>query len=389
MCRGTAEGKRRCPCDTSEKRRLRRKNQQAVQSITLDAQAPHRPSQALTVEYTVTPEHIHGQIEKVEALKAKASRPVPGGKQKILSQIEEETTRTGALFNKFLEQETGRSDQDIRDSWNSRKDHLAQQLKTADEEESLYLREQLKEMSTDQGQETRRIAKQRGEETLKHLQQFRSCGEGSFLTEETDSHVSHSHASVSRFFPSDWIDQARKNGTQLDFKLVQGAGGKYVDTIPGEKSTIEISADYAYGSQIEGEPYLQEYAQDNLNSLLLHETTHHMEYLAKQDDKNSLAQVQKTFLERRTTHDGVKEQPLSPDQLEQKLSSGMTVYADSFSNVYAGRTYAGNHSYEVLTVGAESVFTGKQGGLLGIGNCAPDPDHKNFVLGVWLTHRRT
>lgn len=390
MCRGTGEGKRRCPCDTSEKRRLRRKNSQAAQSVSVEALSPQRPAQAPLIEHTVSPEDIHQQVSRVQSLQDKASRPTPGGNKRIMEQLETETTYTGALFNKFLEQETGRSDKGIQDSWEQENRSLEESLSQADtEEEKQALRSRLKERSTDQGAETRATARERGNETLQVLQQFRSYGEGEFPLTDKESFTSQAHASVSRFLPSDWIQKAQDNGTQVELSLREGTGGKYMDTKPGEVSTIEIGSDYAYGAQLDSEPYLQSYARDNLDGLLIHETTHHMEYLAHKDDKNSLAQLQGAFLSRRTTHNGKREDPVSHDKLGYTTAKDMTVYADGFSNVYTGRVYPGGKSYEVLTTGAESVFTGKQGGLLGIGNCAPDPDHKNFVLGVWLTHRRT
>lgn len=383
MCRGIDHGNRRCPADTSEKRRLRRRNQQALQSIAIPTKIQHKPAEGLRIDREVSPADIEDQISKVEELKAKASRPMPGGKQKIWEQIETETIRTGALFQKFVEQETGQSDENIREAWEQRRRTLEQRLSTLPDHEREETSRELREMMTPQGAETRRIAKKRGEETLRILQRFRPMG-GTFSYED-DSHVAHSHRAVSRFFPSDWIEQSEENGTRLELSTIAGSGGRYQNH--GDYSSIQVGADYVAGSQLEGEPYLQEYSQDNLNSLLLHETTHHMEFLSRKDDKSSLGNLQKTFLERRTTHDGKREEPLTPDKLGE-LAPDAIVYADNFSDAYAGRVYEGNSSYEILTVGAESVFTGKQGGLMGIGNCAPDPDHKSFVLGVWLTHRR-
>lgn len=54
---------------------------------------------------------------------------------------------------------------------------------------------------------------------------------------------------------------------------------------------------------------------------------------------------------------------------------------DHFANRYMGRVYD-HDATEVLTMGMESVFTGTEGGLIGIGGKPADPDMRNFILGT-------
>lgn len=54
---------------------------------------------------------------------------------------------------------------------------------------------------------------------------------------------------------------------------------------------------------------------------------------------------------------------------------------DHFANRYMGRIYD-HDATEVLTMGMESVFTGTEGGLIGIGGKPEDPDMRNFILGT-------
>lgn len=79
---------------------------------------------------------------------------------------------------------------------------------------------------------------------------------------------------------------------------------------------------------------------------------------------------------------------------------GETGHPDGFVIPYAGRIYPLEEesifavpsppgedgvSYEILSVGAEGVFAGQFGGLVGQNGWKPDPDHRAFVLGAWAT----
>jgi hypothetical protein len=49
-----------------------------------------------------------------------------------------------------------------------------------------------------------------------------------------------------------------------------------------------------------------------------------------------------------------------------------------------GKEYTDGYR-EVLSMGMEAIFSGSQGSLIGLGNFKPDPDMKNFIIGLLAT----
>jgi hypothetical protein len=48
-----------------------------------------------------------------------------------------------------------------------------------------------------------------------------------------------------------------------------------------------------------------------------------------------------------------------------------------------GKEY--EHVTEIVMVGMESLFTGTNGGLIGVGRSAPDREFRDFILGAVAT----
>lgn len=113
-----------------------------------------------------------------------------------------------------------------------------------------------------------------------------------------------------------------------------------------------------------------------------HEIGHRMQYTV-----GNLNDLERTFLYRRTLvpsedyPDHMEQQalePVSPDDKKVELCR-----PDHFTNRYMGRDYP--KVTEIVTMGMESLFTGTNGGLIGIGKADPDREFRDFVLGAVAT----
>lgn len=114
----------------------------------------------------------------------------------------------------------------------------------------------------------------------------------------------------------------------------------------------------------------------------LHEFAHRIESTPKLG--NYITQLEESFLERRTTNqlNGEREelQQIYPKTKEYGR-------ADKFIDLYMGKEYTNSAiGYrEILSTGAESVFGGSFGGLVGLGRKPADKDMYNFIVGLWAT----
>jgi hypothetical protein len=89
------------------------------------------------------------------------------------------------------------------------------------------------------------------------------------------------------------------------------------------------------------------------------------------------------FINRRTKKaDGTKEDLV-------RIYKGKNEYStpDNFVDDYMGKHYhgSGGKHWEVLSTGAEAVWTGAFGGLMGLGGHKVDTNHRNFVLGIFAS----
>lgn len=108
----------------------------------------------------------------------------------------------------------------------------------------------------------------------------------------------------------------------------------------------------------------------------VHEFAHRCE-----DANPHLKVLEERFLSRRTTN---------PDGSREKLVRYGTgtpaeyVREDSFVNIYMGKQYD-HDNREILSMGSEAVFSGTNGGLLGIGTQRKDPEMRSFILGLYAS----
>lgn len=108
----------------------------------------------------------------------------------------------------------------------------------------------------------------------------------------------------------------------------------------------------------------------------VHEFAHRCE-----DSNPHLKVLEERFLTRRTTNaDGTREKLV-------RYGSGTPaeyVREDSFVNIYMGKQYEQDNR-EILSMGSEAVFSGTNGGLLGIGTQRKDPEMRSFILGLYAS----
>lgn len=111
-----------------------------------------------------------------------------------------------------------------------------------------------------------------------------------------------------------------------------------------------------------------------------HEFIHHM-----QDRRaDTLLRMETAFSIYRTTTDGVRN-PLVKEEDVPELPSERYVRNGNFVDTYMGREYPFDHSLEILPTGAEAVFGGGYGGLMGFDDWEADREHRDFVLGIFAT----
>lgn len=94
-----------------------------------------------------------------------------------------------------------------------------------------------------------------------------------------------------------------------------------------------------------------------------------------------ITKMEETFLIRRTTDPETGQREPLTRIYPRTQEYGRT---DKFTNIYMGKEYTDN-SREILSTGAEALFTQNFGSFLGTGRQKPDPDMKNFIIGLWAS----
>jgi hypothetical protein len=103
-----------------------------------------------------------------------------------------------------------------------------------------------------------------------------------------------------------------------------------------------------------------------------HELTHRLEHANPQ-----LGLLEQAFLRRRCSDEDGQLRPARP--IEHMRSE--RARDGGFVHPYIGKVYPTVTFHEVLSTGAEAVFAGSYGGLVGRGDRPSDADHRAFVLG--------
>lgn len=113
-------------------------------------------------------------------------------------------------------------------------------------------------------------------------------------------------------------------------------------------------------------------------STAIHEFAHRVEHSHKVGGR--ITKLERTFLARRTTDAETGEREKLKRIYPGTKEAG---YADNFADVYMGKIYNDGNYHELLSTGAEAVFEGRFGGLVGMGRRQADPEMKNFIVGLW------
>jgi hypothetical protein len=125
-------------------------------------------------------------------------------------------------------------------------------------------------------------------------------------------------------------------------------------------------------SSIDGEGY----------RVALHEFAHRVESTKK--DNSYITKMEERFIQRRTTDaEGEREKLVRIYPKKKEFAR-----KDNFTNLYMGKEYDGDVGYrEILSTGAEAVWGDqiRYGGLIGLKESDPDPEMKNFILGMWAS----
>jgi hypothetical protein len=116
-------------------------------------------------------------------------------------------------------------------------------------------------------------------------------------------------------------------------------------------------------------------------STATHELGHRMQYSV-----GNLNDLERAFLVRRTS---VQSGDFPEHTVRQALepvygtSRKELCRPDHFANRYMGKEY--DKVTEIVTMGMESLFTGTNGGLIGVGRSDPDREFRDFILGAVAT----
>lgn len=120
--------------------------------------------------------------------------------------------------------------------------------------------------------------------------------------------------------------------------------------------------------------------------VITHEFAHRIE-----DAVPHIPMLEEGFLASRTTMENGKREPLRAYKggsvggvILRHDGKREAVREDNFISPYMGKEYTDNFR-EVLSMGSESVFSGSNGGLVGIGNAKTDHQMRNWILGVYAT----
>lgn len=123
---------------------------------------------------------------------------------------------------------------------------------------------------------------------------------------------------------------------------------------------------------------------DEHHSVATHELSHRFEAVIPQ-----IGRLERDFLDRRTTNaEGEREEQTALYGGRKHRGKREMAYTDHLVNSYMGKVYDGRTHHEVLSMGTQALFSGDDGGLIGVGRHHADPDMRAFILGVFASAGR-
>lgn len=452
MCRDVDGSGRRCPCDTSEARRLRRKKQAAVERNTDRAvQSPvaTEPSAHAVGTSSFAVETSEQQVKELRAAlqqsrldhdKFSKLPPNPMGvftavvngerittrsRAEILAKSEafqeEQVSVLGQHVQSLVQKETGFTDSDIRTVYESNRGKHVEDLKVINNrviEAKIAFLEKLptdlqnarmgsqeklaaaaevltqeefaeasqaysamvvvEDASSSDKKElqntikygdavVRNMAAENLKTTRKVLASLKPMGGEVKVDESSNTAFVPALQAAGALYPSDWVSASNDSPDAMIVRENAARGHYKAISAGNSKPEMALHSEHNPFNEVDG------------YRIAVHEFAHRLEHTADP----FIFRMEEQFLKRRSTlPDGTRE-PLKKivDLAEGDYGSDEVVYPDNFTHVYMGKTYDVKNR-EILSMGMESVFCGTHGGLMGLNDYKPDPDMKNFILGM-------
>jgi hypothetical protein len=113
-----------------------------------------------------------------------------------------------------------------------------------------------------------------------------------------------------------------------------------------------------------------------------HEFMHHMQNTAPK----TFRRLERALFVHKTTTDGIRNPLLEVEgEVDSKNESDVFYREGDFVDPYMGREYPHSWDLELITTGAEALFGHAFGSLMGFHGWDADPEHRNFMLGLFAT----
>lgn len=438
MCYAKSTGKGRCDCDSSEKRKLRYHNKEALdrqsESLNVEGEGTSTPQPYLTQfdASEISSETVKEIAQEIQELKKKWGKlpPMSDEAARVLIHAESRIMHAGGIVSKLIEECTGRSPTEVAritnllprieltkllgqvnvlkhleraldktqatGDWPSTNIAMIRREKQQDVVD--VARKSYKQFELSQLAINTEAIQEQAEAALLVLGEIREIG-GKKIVAKGHLDALEQIEAVSRYMPSDWVDKTEalpklivgwgesnsSDGNELGFyqRRMESGQERKLNTyyLPRKLRPWEKSENHSFigvknlaPKDKPLSPEMEKSHKQDESATWIHEMTHRMEHA----HEIFFVKMEETFLIRRTSVNGVR---------EKSAGSGpeLIIYEDAFARKYMGREYAKPNSWEVLTVGAESIFGAQNGGLIGVGDYKSDEDARRFILGAWAT----
>lgn len=381
MCR--VKG-RRCECDTSEARKLRRYNRKALDQFS-EQVIPPESLKVTPIPSSIIPRTIEEIRNTINASRRynTMAKIVSNPLSSPAARFDDSLKLAGAGVEYVAEKTYGApSDDEILETWNKIKAETLKCTSTAGETKDKSSDKPKIVLSPKEKDSLRELFERRNEAYRKTLidvgVKFSKAENIKFLPESNEKAVD-SLKNVMRYFPQSWIDasnEAHDNGLPIHV------------AVDNERGRYEHYASDLHGNLLPfSELLLMEYDEgfmddgSGMSVVAMHEFSHRIECTVP-----GITRIEGFFLDRRAgnypTDGSVTPEKLTkiyePDSIFDDPELG---YKDNFADHYMGRVYE-DDIREILSSGMETLFCGTNGGFSGIMGTKADPDYKYFILGI-------
>lgn len=400
MCRGGKDNEeRRCGCDTTEDRRLRRRNGTArriwskfvtqLTSARFHPEVKHPDVNGEVIAHRINA--LHSNLNAIQATEDHNTII------NLTVQADIELNQIGAMVSDLAETKYGApSDEMLKETFKENGKIYAKELRA------------MKKEARKQGMSRSEAGEFADEITFKGIgaklfsevealvekrnNAFKLALEESGVTfadpeslqfgNGSDASAVESLKKAVSFYPKSWVD-ASNDENQSAPLIVRDSGedrARYVGQVDANDGSGKYHSELVVQREEEGTLYIV----DKGFGSSLHEFAHRVE-----DTVPYITALEETFLMRRTGRLPFDGETIDPEKMKpifgRKGSADEEVelgYRDNFPDPYMGKVYEDHPSREILSMGMESLFGGSTGGLAGMSGHKPDPDYKKFILGM-------